>query len=98
VAIICGSLPLLNPLAQGIRSKVKSGASKNYSQPSTGSNLHLHSMRGDKNGFHELDSDRGASTTSKGSNAIAMASRQNSDMESNRRDLDGKSDMGSVQV
>ncbi|KAJ5996107.1 hypothetical protein N7499_007578 [Penicillium canescens] len=96
VAIICGSLPLLNPLVQGLRSTARSGASKYNSQPYAGSSHHLQSMRGKKTGFRELDSDHAASTISKGANAMASTSRVSTDMESNRQDVDGTSDMGSI--
>ncbi|KAJ5800176.1 uncharacterized protein N7518_002244 [Penicillium psychrosexuale] len=89
VAIICGCLPFLNPLVQGVRNKVRSDASKYQSQPSAGSNLHLHSMRGNKGDFRELDSDCGASANSISRNATT--SRQSSDMENNRQDVDGRS-------
>jgi hypothetical protein len=91
VAIICGCLPFLNPLVQGVRSKVRSNASKYHSQPSTGSNLHLHT-RGNKGDFRELGSDCGASANSHNHNAMATASQQSSDMENNRQNIDGHSD------
>ncbi|CAI7648051.1 unnamed protein product [Penicillium glandicola] len=90
VAIMCGCLPFLNPLLQGLRSKVKSGASKYNTQPSTGSSLHLNAMRGNKRDFEELGSDCGASA-----NAMATASRQSSNVE-NHRDVDAQSDMSST--
>ncbi|CAG7989278.1 unnamed protein product [Penicillium nalgiovense] len=92
VAIICGCLPFLNPLVQGVRSKVRSDASRYHAQPSTGSNLHLHSMRGNKGDFRALGSDCGASANSNGHNAMATAGRQSPDME-NIRDVDGRSSM-----
>ncbi|KAJ5479578.1 hypothetical protein N7530_005087 [Penicillium desertorum] len=92
VAIICGCLPFLNPLVQGVRSKVRSDPSKYHTQPSTGSNLHLHSIRGNKGEFRALGSDCGASANSNGHNAMATAGRQSPDMENNR-DLDGGSGM-----
>ncbi|CAG7949529.1 unnamed protein product [Penicillium nalgiovense] len=92
VAIICGCLPFLNPLVQGVRSKVRSDASRYHTQPSTGSNLHLHSMRGNKGDFRALGSDCGASANSNGHNAMATAGRQSPDMENNR-DVDGRSSM-----
>ncbi|CAG8903723.1 unnamed protein product [Penicillium egyptiacum] len=93
VAIICGCLPFLNPLVRGVRSKVRSDASKYHTHPSTGSNLHLHSMRGKKGEFRTLDSDCGASANSNSRNAMATAGRQSSDMENNRQDVDGRSGM-----
>jgi hypothetical protein len=53
-------------------------------------------MRGKKTGFRELDSDQAASTISKGANAMASTIRESTDMESNRQDVDGTSDMGSI--
>ncbi|KAJ5356675.1 hypothetical protein N7517_011284 [Penicillium concentricum] len=91
VAIICGCLPFLNPLVQGLRSKVRSDASKYHSQPSTGSNLHLHT-RGNQGDFRELGSDCGGSANSNTRNAMATASRQSSDMENHRPNVDGRSD------
>ncbi|KAJ5812824.1 hypothetical protein N7447_009847 [Penicillium robsamsonii] len=91
VAIICGCLPFLNPLVQGVRSKVRTDASKYQSRPSTGSNLHLHT-RGNKGNFRELGSDCGASANSNSRNAMATASRQSSDVENNRQNVDGRSD------
>ncbi|KAJ5943349.1 hypothetical protein N7516_003517 [Penicillium verrucosum] len=88
VAIICGCLPFLNPLVQGVRSKVRSNVSKYHSQPSTGSNLHLHTMRGSKGEFRALGSDCGASANSINPNAMATASHQSSEAENNRRDYD----------
>ncbi|OQE32939.1 hypothetical protein PENFLA_c001G10456 [Penicillium flavigenum] len=92
VAIICGCLPFLNPLVQGVRSKVRSDPSKYHTQPSTGSNLHLHSMRGNKGEFRALGSDCGASANSNGHDAMATAGRKSPGMENNE-DVDGGSDM-----
>ncbi|KXG47787.1 uncharacterized protein PGRI_016570 [Penicillium griseofulvum] len=89
VAIICGCLPFLNPLVQGVRSKVRSNASKYHSQRSTGSNLQLHT-RGNKGDFRELGSDCGASANSHSHNAMVTAS--SSDMENNRLNTNGHSD------
>ncbi|KAJ5497204.1 hypothetical protein N7463_009191, partial [Penicillium fimorum] len=91
MAIICGCLPFLNPLVQGLRSKVRTDTSKYHSQPSTGSNLHLHT-RGNKGDIRELGSDCGASANSNSRNAMATASRQSSDTENNRQNMDERSD------
>ncbi|KGO60127.1 hypothetical protein PEX2_032660 [Penicillium expansum] len=91
VAIICGCLPFLNPLVQGVRSKVRSEASKYHSQPSTGSNLHLRTLRGNKGEFRTLNSDCGASTHSDSHNAMTTASQKSSDMENNTQVVDGRS-------
>ncbi|KAG0161205.1 hypothetical protein PDIDSM_8739 [Penicillium digitatum] len=90
VAIICGCLPFLNPLVQGVRSKVRSEASKYHSQRSTGSNLYLHTLRGNKGDFRELDSDCGESAHEHGRKAMAAANQQSSDLENNRRNVDGR--------
>ncbi|KAG0157784.1 hypothetical protein PDIDSM_1838, partial [Penicillium digitatum] len=66
VAIICGCLPFLNPLVQGVRSKVRSD-------------------------FRELDSDCGESAHEHGRKAMAAANQQSSDLENNRRNVDGGS-------
>lgn len=87
MAIICGCLPLLNPIVQSCRGKVRSVASKYYSQSGTGSNMHLKSKQGSKGGFQELGSDRGAARQSKSLNA-ATSSQQSSDIESNRHNLE----------
>ncbi|KAJ5178276.1 uncharacterized protein N7500_000975 [Penicillium coprophilum] len=91
VATICGCLPFFNPLVQGVRRKVRRGDSRYNPQPSTGSNLQLHT-RGNKDNCRELDSDSGASANSNSRNAIATASRQSPDVENNRQDVDGQSD------
>jgi hypothetical protein len=55
-------------------------------------------MRGNKTGFRELGSDRdhAASTASKGNKGLGMTNRESTDMEDNRQDVDGTSDMGSI--
>ncbi|KGO75536.1 hypothetical protein PITC_082430 [Penicillium italicum] len=90
VAIICGCLPFLNPLVQGVRSKVRSEASRYHSQPSTGSNLYLHTLRGNKGEFRTLDSDCEESAHSNSRNALATASQQSSDMDHNKQGVDGR--------
>ncbi|RHZ67312.1 uncharacterized protein CDV56_104744 [Aspergillus thermomutatus] len=106
VAIICGCLPLLKPLVQGFLGKVKSGVSKGYSQPSTGSKLPFPASRTNNDGFQQIDDPHGtlASTASKSPNTMATPSCNSSDVElqgitvhtSIRQDVDGRSDVGST--
>ncbi|KAJ5952639.1 uncharacterized protein N7479_011052 [Penicillium vulpinum] len=87
VAVICGCLPFLNPLVKGVRSKVRSDASKYHSQPSTGSNFHSHT-RGNKANSREHHSGCGAIVNSNSREAMVAASWQSSDIENNRQNVD----------
>ncbi|RHZ64375.1 hypothetical protein CDV55_106226 [Aspergillus turcosus] len=102
VAIICGCLPLLKPLFQGFLGKVKSGVSKGYSQPSTGSKLPFPGSRATNDGFQQIDDPNATlvSSASKTVNATAAPSHNSSDVELQgitvqtviRQDVDGGSD------
>jgi hypothetical protein len=91
---------------QGFLGKVKSGVSKGYSHQSAGSKLPFPASRTNNDGFQQIDDPNGtlASTASKTLNVAATPSRNSSDVElqgitvhtSIRQDVDGKSDVGSM--
>ncbi|PTU23602.1 hypothetical protein P175DRAFT_0500166 [Aspergillus ochraceoroseus IBT 24754] len=77
VAIICGCLPIMKPLIQGLLGKVKSSASRGRSHPSSATKLYFQSTTPQSDGFLKMaDGIEGSKTTE-----VRAGSSQGSEIE-----------------